>query len=249
MPSTFQSHIGRSGLSWTASVAATALFLGLGAASAADLGIPYKAAPFAPPPVASWTGLYLGGAVGYSWGSDHLLEYFTANGAFTGFEKRYDTSGIVGGLYGGGNYQFGSTVIGLEGDIEAANARGSWSDPLVGGEGNTVLDWQGSLRGRLGYAAGNVLFYGTGGVAFGKLSHTYFNQLTSIAETTSSVRTGWTAGAGVEVAVNPNLLVRAEYRFTDYGQSRYDSVTSFPGLSGTQDPRFSTVRVGAAFKF
>jgi Opacity protein and related surface antigens len=87
-------------------------------------------------------------------------------------------SGALGGIFAGGNYQFGHTVIGVEGDIEAANLRGSWSDPLVGGAGNTVLKWQGSVRGRLGYAADSVLLYGTGGVAFGNLSHTYTNQLT-----------------------------------------------------------------------
>ena len=65
----------------------------------------------------------------------------------------------------------------------------------------------------------------------------------------TSLRTGWTAGAGVEFAVAPNMLVRAEYRYTDYGQSRYDSVTSFPGLSGTQAPRFNALRIGAAMKF
>lgn len=249
MSSILQSHISRTNLLRTSAAAAAAVLLGLGAANAADLSIPYKAAPFMPAPAFSWSGFYLGGAVGYAWGNDHLLEYFTQNNAFTGFEQRYSTSGALGGIFAGGNYQFGRTVIGVEGDIEAANLRGSWSDPLVGGAGNTVLKWQGSVRGRLGYAADSVLLYGTGGVAFGNLSHTYTNQLTGIDETTSSMRTGWTAGAGVEYAVTQNMLLRAEYRYTDYGMSRYDSVTSFPGLSGTQNPRFNTVRVGAAVKF
>ena len=249
MLSILQFRLSRTSLSRTSAATAAALFFGLGAASAADLSIPYKAPPFMPAPAFSWTGFYLGGAVGYAWGNDHLLEYLTAGGAFTGFEQRYGTSGALGGVFGGANYQFGHMVVGVEGGIEAANLRGGWSDPLVGGAGNTVLNWQGSVRGRLGYAADSVLFYGTGGVAFGNLSHTYTNQLTGIAETTSSMRTGWTVGAGVEYAVTQNMLLRAEYRYTDYGMSRYDSVTSFPGLSGTQNPRFNAVRVGAAVKF
>jgi outer membrane immunogenic protein len=68
-------------------------------------------------------------------------------------------------------------------------------------------------------------------------------------ETTSAVRTGWTAGAGVEVALTQNLLVRAEYRYADFGRYRYNSVVTFPGLTGQQEPTFSTVRVGAAYKF
>ena len=47
------------------SVALTALFGG--SAFAADLRPAYKAAPL-PPPVYSWTGIYWGVNVGYSWG-------------------------------------------------------------------------------------------------------------------------------------------------------------------------------------
>lgn len=36
----------------------------LGAASAADMGMPYKA-PLPPPPVVSWTGCYVDGGWGY----------------------------------------------------------------------------------------------------------------------------------------------------------------------------------------
>lgn len=217
-------------------------------ASAADLSRPYKAPPlFAP--TFSWTGLYVGGQVGYGWGKDHLTEYLTANGAFTGFEKQYDVNGVVGGIYGGGNYQFGNLVVGLEADFEGSGQKNGWIDTAVGGSGDTKLDWQGSVRGRLGFAADKALFYGTGGVAFANISHTYTNLVTGVAETTANVRTGWTAGAGIEFAVTPNILARAEYRYTDFGSYRFDSVTSFPGLTGQQEPRLSTVRVGAAYKF
>ena len=59
----------------------------------------------------------------------------------------------------------------------------------------------------------------------------------------------WTAGGGVEISVMPNLLARVEYRYTDYGPYRYNSLTAFPGFSDVQEPRFSAVRVGAAYKF
>jgi len=32
------------------------------------------------------------------------------------------------------------------------------------------LDWFGTLRGRLGYVAGPVLFYATGGLAYGEVT-------------------------------------------------------------------------------
>lgn len=228
----------------------TALTLGLASpATAADFATRYRAPPPPVLPVYSWTGFYIGGQIGYSVGKDDLYEYLTANGAFTNFEMHYNVHGVTGGVFGGGNYQFGNIVLGLEADLEASNIKGRWIDVGTGGMGTTKIGWQNSVRGRLGFVAENALFYGTGGVAFGDVSHTYTNLLTGIAETTSSVRTGWTAGAGVEVALTPNLLARVEYRYTDYGKSTYSSITSFPGLTGTQEPKLNTIRVGAAYKF
>lgn len=86
-------------------------------------------------------------------------------------------------------------------------------------------------------------------MAFANISHTYNNLVVGSTETTSAVRTGWTAGVGVEVAVTQNLLVRAEYRYADFGHYRYNSVVTFPGLTGQQEPTFNTVRVGAAYRF
>jgi len=68
------------------------------------------------------------------------------------------------------------------------------------------MDWQGSFRGRAGFAVSKALIYGTGGIAFGNISHTYTNLITGISETASNTRTGWTAGGGVEVALTPNIL-------------------------------------------
>lgn len=216
-------------------------------AYAADLRLPVKAPP--PLPVFSWTGFYLGAAVGYGWGRDSTIEFFTANGAPTGLGWDYPVRGALGGLYAGANYQTGPAVFGIEGDIEGTQIKGGFLDVPLGGAGDTRIDWQGSVRGRVGFAADRILFYGTGGVAFADISHTYRNLVAGTAETTSAVRTGWTAGGGVEVAVLPQLLVRAEYRFTDFGKYRYDAVVTFPGLTGQQEPTVNAVRVGAAYKF
>jgi outer membrane immunogenic protein len=218
-------------------------------ASAADFAQRFKAPPPPAAPIYSWTGLYLGGQVGLASGRDDLFEYFTANGAFTGFEQHYKASGATGGVFGGGNYQFGNIVIGLEADIEASDIRGRWIDTGTGGAGTTRIGWQSSVRGRAGFVYDQAFIYGTGGVAFGDVSHTYTNLLTGVAETTSSVRTGWTAGAGIEVAIAPNMTARVDYRYTDYGMSTYSSVTSFPGLTGTQNAKLNTIRLGAAYKF
>jgi outer membrane immunogenic protein len=114
----------------------SAAFLGLtAAAAAADL--PRRAAPpvFAPIPVFTWTGFYVGLNAGYGWGNnnnDGLGDAFsvvvpgggTANVfPFAGFGLN-DTSnndGFVGGAQAGFNYQFtpgSGFVVGIEADID-----------------------------------------------------------------------------------------------------------------------------------
>ena len=215
-------------------------------AGAADMPMYRKASPI-PAAVFSWTGFYLGAQVGYAWGRDHTTEYLTANGAFTGFQWRYRLDHVVGGGFAGANYQVGNAVFGLEADIEAAGNKGGFYDPP--GAGDTNIKWQGTFRGRLGFAADRVLVYATGGFAYADISHTYVQVITPIHETTTGIRTGWTAGAGIEYAVTNNVLVRAEYRYTDYGKYRYDSLTAFPGLTGQQTPTLNTGRIGVAYKF
>ena len=144
MPGSLQTFAARFGFSATSSATLTALALFAGSASAADLAMPIKAPP--PLPVFCWTGSYIGADVGYAWGKDTTTEYLTATNTFTGFNPSYKINSAVGGLYAGYNYQIGSAVLGIESDIEAANIRGGFSDPLVGGAGTTLLDWQGSLE-------------------------------------------------------------------------------------------------------
>jgi outer membrane immunogenic protein len=213
---------------------------------AADLPV-YKAPPPAMPMLYSWSGFYIGGQVGYAWGRDHTYETLTSTGAFTGFEWRYDMNSVVGGLFAGANYQVGATVFGLEADIEAAGNKGGFYDPP--GAGDTNIKWQGSVRGRLGFAADNVLFYATGGLAYADISHTYTEVFTPVSETTRGTRVGWTAGVGIDYAMTQNLLARVEYRYADYGSYKYDSLTAFPGLTGEQSPVVNTVRLGLAYKF
>jgi len=218
--------------------------LGLTCASrAADMPFPVKAPIAMPMTMFSWTGFYIGGQVGYAWGRDSTTEYFTGTNTLTGIGWNYPVSGVVGGLYAGANYQIGSFVIGAEADIEGTNIKGGFYDTALGGSGDTQIRWQSSVRGRVGFAVDKVLFYGTGGVAFAEIYHS------KASESLSAMRTGWTAGGGIEWALTPQVLVRAEYRYTDFGKYRYDSLVTFPGLTAEQTPAYSAMRVGAAYKF
>src|SRR6202034_3824618 len=98
--------------------------------------------------------------------------FVTATNSFTGFDPTYNIKSAVGGLYAGYNYQIGWAVLGIESDIEAADIHGGFDSVTAAGAGATRIDWQGSFRGRLGYATDKLLFYGTGGLAFANIGHT-----------------------------------------------------------------------------
>lgn len=230
------------------STAVAGLMIVSGAASAADLG--YKK-PTAVPTMAlyNWNGFYIGAALGGRFGNDYTREFVTATGAATGFRRNISPDGFFGGLYGGYNYQMNGLVLGIEGDIDYGNYRGAYS--LANGNGTrTRTDFAGSIRGRLGYlVTDRVLLYATGGLAVGNIKHTYFNTGLNRVESFTRAQAGWTIGGGVEAAVTRNILVRAEYRYTDYGRVSNNSTAAFNGFTYRHNPRDHQFKVGVAYKF
>ena len=82
-------------------------------------------------------------------------------------------SGWLAGAQAGYNWQSGSVVYGLEADIAGMNLKSSMNTVLQGGIGlpatattSSTIDWCGTARGRLGWATGPVMIYGTGGLAY-----------------------------------------------------------------------------------
>jgi outer membrane immunogenic protein len=76
---------------------------------------------------------------------------------------------------------------------------------------------------KLGFAADNWLFYATGGVAVTDLHYDeVFIDNTAGAPASekaglSKVKTGWTAGAGFEIALPNNWSAKAEYLHAEFG--------------------------------
>lgn len=192
------------------------------AAQAADIARPAPAPIAVPAPAFSWTGFYVGGNVGYAWGSADTSTLFGSTG----------TSGWLGGGQLGFNYQFSNNIVaGIEADI----AGGKVSGGVPGIDSN--LDLLGSVRGRLGYAAGRFLPYVTGGFAYGNTS------VDALGIDQSKTLTGWTAGAGLEYALTDHWTAKTEYLYTDLGSKFYDTIGTDVGVTN------QTVRAGINFKF
>lgn len=224
------------------------------AASAADL--PFSAPTPAPlMPAFTWTGIYAGAQIGYSWETDRTREFYTQGMAYTGVQFDYHPDTALAGGHIGANYQFGALVLGAEGDVEALRARGGFNDaggrsPVdPGGVGRVSRDWQASVRGRIGYAMDRMMVYGTGGVAFTDFKYNFYNPTVRAGEGTSVSRTGWTAGVGISYAVTDKMIVGVEYRHTDFGKFNYVARSAFLGLTGVQTPTSDSVRASVSYKF
>lgn len=213
-------------------VAGVALIALAGGAQAEDLSaaLPAKA----PPPTAQtaydWTGFYLGAHAGYAWGSSNWTTPGTAGSLdlYQGFNAFKYTGSMLEGLQGGYNDTLPNRLV-FSVEIDASfpslqNAAGI----SIGGSSvfaspfgletysETVLS-MGSVRGRIGYAPGQWLFYATGGFAWTYDRLTLTNAATGTTDMPFLWRLGWTAGAGVEAPVAPHWTARIEYLFTDYG--------------------------------
>ena len=221
-------------LNLLASTALTAsAALASGAAQAADLRMPVKAVPMAPP--FSWTGCYAGlNAGGISTRLRHSVEVPGIALVPLTFESSERDVGFIGGVQAGCNYQFSPNwAIGLEGDINYADtnhdgafrfARGSED---VVGSSSTRLRWLSTVRGRLGPTWGNTFLYVTGGLAIGKVeaSVSATNTIgpidTFFAGSHSQTRLGSTVGAGIEHAFSNRVSAKIEYLHFDLGSAGY----------------------------
>lgn len=231
-----------------------------GWALAADL--PAKA-PIYAPPAWSWSGFYLGAAVGGGWG-----DYKNAASAFdVSVPLPTSASGILAGIYGGYNYMlWDKLLIGLEADISYANIKGSGDfngklDAVHGSipwaaRAENELSYLGTVRGRVGYAFGRLLPYATGGLAYGNvktsgvgvLGSSSINSSFAVPFSGSSTQVGWAVGGGVEYAVTNNLLARVEYLYYDLGTADW-IVPNSGGVKVTTDANGNLVRAGVAYKF
>ncbi len=208
---------------------------------AADLPQPAPPPPQAPAayiptvaPVYNWGGIYLGLNGGYGFGSSEW------SGAGLNTQSFNTSGGVVGGTLGA-NFQSDAFVFGLETDLDWTGITGSTTCVAVNPTCTTSNDWLGTTRVRVGYAADRVLFYGTGGAAYGNV------QANVNGVTSSSTKAGWTAGAGVEAAFADNWTARLEYLYVDLSKASCGTACGGAPINVTFTQNL--VRAGIDYKF
>ena len=219
--------------------ASVALLLLTAPAWAADPVVPTPA--FVEPPeeeAHDWTGPYIGLQGGFGW-----AQFEQTSGVFPLFASgsTLALNGPFIGVHAGYNQQWDNVVLGIEGDINAAWMRADFETGANRIPGSARIDWFGSIRARLGYAADETLLYATAGLAAAGANI----DIPAVLPSDSQTHVGWTAGVGIEHMFDEDWSVRGEYRYHDFGTATY-----FSNIVATDvNLRMHTVKIGLSYHF
>lgn len=169
-----------------------------------------------------WEGLSVGFHAGMgfgNWSSSAEINASNVGAVYSTPPTESAALGALAGIQFAYTWQLGSFVFGPEADLSIAAIKNADvrpyfvsfpPNPTVFGPFNTdnrmSVDWLSSVRGKLGFANGNWLFFGSGGLALAGFEASRF-----LSQTLSDVAVGYAVGGGVSYAFGPNVSMRAEY--------------------------------------
>lgn len=226
----------------------------------------------------NWAGAYLGVNTGYGFGSSGVSTLSSASPVaallqgygYVPYYQRSDVAGFVGGGQVGYNINvMKSVVAGLEADIDYANIGGSFGKTsfpyVIATTTKTQLQWLGTLRGRIGFLPrDDFMIYATGGLAYGGVyAQSTVNEPTESAGSAgfipmsfgqyANTATGWTAGAGAELAVAKNWSLKAEWLYVALGNQSYavtPIVDAAPAaFNASANNNNNIIRTGVNYRF
>jgi outer membrane immunogenic protein len=231
--------------------------------------LPVKAPAYAPVAMYNWTGFYVGGQVGGAWASSTQTAVDPTGAFLAGTVLNPTTpSGVLGGIYGGYNYQINQMLVGIDADYSWVGLSGGSATDLsntgiAGGRtttGSANVKWLATVTGRVGYVINNNwLLFGKGGWAWSSWtgSSTTINSTTlALASTGSSStnRNGWTLGTGVEWGFAAHWSAKLEYDYVHFNTVSYNAtdtsalgVVTTPAKSATS--YMNIVKAGVAYRF
>ncbi len=154
-----------------------------------------------------WSGPYIGVQGNLDNSSLQITDLVTATGSNSAFSAGADM---------GYNFTSDNFVYGAE--IDANFITGSQIDVTAKDTYRAQPGWYGTARARIGFSSNNVLFYGTGGLAFGDMG---VQNISTASRIGPALQFGWVVGTGVEVAVTPKFGLKAELLHIDLSQQEY----------------------------
>jgi opacity protein-like surface antigen len=190
--------------------------------------------------------------------SQNFFSSAVQGGLYAGYNWQFSPrllAGIEGDVALGSSGMTRAGIPGTYGNGLASVIGSVGTAPEAFDSSTVKLGWDGSVRGRVGFlATPTILVYGTAGVAFQDVSFggscagvitlgvggsCFFGPESQMF---SAVRTGWTAGAGVEGVLTGNWLGKLEFRYSDFG--RYSNTL----FAGTGDDVTANIHV-QTYKF
>lgn len=208
------------------------------------------------PADSGWGGMYLGGTIGYGWGSSDST-YGNPENGYAGNDDHQDKvhddpSGLLGGITLGYNHQLnGRWVIGVEGDLSMADISGADNRILDNSVGWDDHYWQSgwgalfTLRGRVGYDMNGNLMYVTAGVAAVDSNEYIHGDQNDQGSDNTGWRGGYVVGFGVERKFSERWSGKVEYLHIGLSDKHG---TSIQGDPYTFENDLDVLRVGLNYK-
>lgn len=210
--------------------------IALSQAKAADLPAPLSTTNYAEPATPAvpevdplpWQGFHVGALAGYQRYDETIRTPF-------GPSTTASDGALLGGL-AGFDIQFGNLVLGAEADTSFGDVSG------INNKVASRIRQLSTFRGRAGISAGDLLFYGTAGLAAADMESKarHFGD-------DNQVVWGWTYGGGVEAKLTENVSLRGEYLYTRLDNKDLTYAPSpFQGTGETND--FHTFRAAVSYQ-
>jgi outer membrane immunogenic protein len=205
----------------------------------------------------NWTGFYAGSFAGGGKAKSDVTSHTEGRNTNTSFALGLSDGAATFGSFAGFNFQAGNVVLGAETDLALFNASDNASVGRYDGlDGSFDMSLLGSTRGRIGLVWENLLVYATGGLAYtdGTYSWKANNNFFDDPSGKRSFSLGYVVGGGAEYGITPNLSVRAEALYYDFGKKHVDSLVA-GGENGFASERITgnlsatVARIGIAYRF
>jgi outer membrane immunogenic protein len=211
----------------------------------------------AAPAQTNWTGFYADAGIGYGlWTANSATRNPVTGNCIICNTQRFGGRGVFGTVGAGYDYQVTNKfVVGVLGDYDPSDMRGTIQDQANGFVGSISQQWAWGAGARIGYLVSPaVLTYTKAGFTQARFGGTNlvdtFTGAGTGAFTPGFTANGYFIGGGVEAEFAPGWFWRADYRYASYGSHDVAELGAGAAASNIHfRPEEQTATVGLVYKF